>query len=73
MNSLDRKDHPRRRRTDVAAVSANRVEPPSCEDWSLQHSDLDDLENSLRYLEREDPGAWRHVTMLLQELRTTVE
>ena len=70
---MDRNDHPRRRSTDVVAVSTNRVEPPQCEDWALQHSDLDELENSLRYLEREDPRAWQHVTMLLQDLRTTVE
>ena len=70
---MDRSNHPRRRRTDAGVVPTVRVEAPQLEDWSLQHSDLDDLENSLRYLEREDPRAWQHVTMLLNELRNTVE
>jgi len=34
--------------------------------------DLDELESSLRYLEREDRSAWEHVQLLLSELREDV-
>jgi hypothetical protein len=40
--------------------------------WTMQAHDLDDLESSLRYLEREDRGAWEHVKLLLSELREDV-
>jgi hypothetical protein len=37
--------------------------------WTIDRRDLDDLESSLRYLEREDRSAWEHVQLLLSELR----
>ena len=40
--------------------------------WTMEAHDLDDLESSLRYLEREDRGAWEHVQLLLSELREDV-
>jgi hypothetical protein len=40
--------------------------------WTMEAHDLDDLESSLRYLEREDRGAWEHVKLLLSELREDV-
>jgi hypothetical protein len=40
--------------------------------WTIDMHDLDDLESSLRYLEREDRRAWEHVQLLLSELREDV-
>jgi hypothetical protein len=40
--------------------------------WRMEAHDLDDLESSLRYLEREDRRAWEHVKLLLSELREEV-
>src|SRR5215210_7411069 len=40
--------------------------------WRMEAHDLDDLECSLRYLEREDRRAWDHVQLLLSELREEV-
>ena len=41
--------------------------------WTMHEDDLDDLESSLRYLERQDRGAWEHVNLLLSELREEAE
>jgi hypothetical protein len=40
--------------------------------WTIDRRDLDELESSLRYLEREDRSAWEHVQLLLSELREDV-
>jgi hypothetical protein len=40
--------------------------------WTIDMHDLDELESSLRYLEREDRSAWEHVQLLLSELREDV-
>ena len=67
-----------RRNSDLVGSSfaESDVELPDLDSvpaWTMHEGDLDDLESSLRYLEREDRGAWEHVNLLLSELREEAE
>ena len=68
-------DSSRRTSDFVGSSPADEFEPDldSVPAWTLHERDLDDLESSLRYLEREDRSAWEHVNLLLSELREDVQ